>query len=60
MKLFTKKLKIALSSLLAFNVYITSAEETYSEKTYRNFSTYGEVGYDQKLRPQFHFTSRKN
>jgi sucrose-6-phosphate hydrolase SacC (GH32 family) len=35
-------------------------EVEYSEKDYRNFSTYSDIGYDQALRPQFHFTSQKN
>ena len=29
-------------------------------ETYETFPSYGDVGYDQKLRPQFHFTSRRN
>jgi len=30
------------------------------DPAHRTFASYGDVGYDQKLRPQFHFTSRKN
>ena len=34
--------------------------EGVMEDEHRTFNTYGDVGYNQKLRPQFHFTSRKN
>lgn len=30
------------------------------DPVHRTFALYGDVGYDQKLRPQFHFSSRKN
>lgn len=30
------------------------------DPAHRTFATYSDVGYDQKLRPQFHFSSRKN
>jgi len=30
------------------------------DPAHRTFASYGDVGYDQKLRPQFHFSSRKN
>lgn len=30
------------------------------DSAHRTFASYGDVGYDQKLRPQFHFSSRKN
>ncbi len=32
----------------------------FSEDDWTTFPSYLEVGYDQPLRPQFHFTSRKN
>ncbi|MEM7599966.1 MAG: sulfatase-like hydrolase/transferase [Verrucomicrobiota bacterium] len=32
----------------------------FSEADWTTFPSYLEVGYDQPLRPQFHFTSRKN
>jgi arylsulfatase A-like enzyme/sucrose-6-phosphate hydrolase SacC (GH32 family) len=39
----------------------TSPPATSDEPVnYANFNTYLDVGYDQPLRPQFHFTSRKN
>ncbi len=30
------------------------------DSAHRTFASYSDVGYDQKLRPQFHFSSRKN
>ena len=30
------------------------------DPAHRTFASYSDVGYDQKLRPQFHFSSRKN
>jgi len=36
------------------------AVEPLFDKTHMTFNTYGDVGYDQRLRPQFHFSSRKN
>lgn len=36
------------------------ARESGVEHDLRTFASYSEVGYDQPLRPQFHFTSRKH
>jgi sucrose-6-phosphate hydrolase SacC (GH32 family) len=67
MKNITKKTTATfVTSLLCTLIFTlimavaTAAESTYSAKDFQTFSSYSDVGYDQKLRPQFHFTSRKN
>jgi len=35
-------------------------QKNRSPQDHRTFASYKDVGYDQKYRPQFHFTSRKN
>jgi fructan beta-fructosidase len=36
------------------------AKDARFNKKHLNYETYTDIGYDQKFRPQFHFTSRKN
>ncbi len=53
-----KRSMITLSCLVA--VGSGFAAPSAEEPNHNNFDTYMDVGYDQALRPQFHFTSRKN
>jgi len=39
---------------------LARANEPLFLESHKTFSSYKDVGYDQVLRPQFHFTSRKN
>jgi fructan beta-fructosidase len=39
---------------------LARANEPLFLESHKTFSSYNDVGYDQVLRPQFHFTSRKN
>ena len=52
-------LSIVISLMLTCHL-LSTEEDTYTEKIYRTFSNYSDIGHDQKLRPQFHFTSQKN
>ncbi|MEW4456386.1 glycoside hydrolase family 32 protein [Bremerella sp. JC817] len=36
------------------------SDEIYQQPNMQTFPSYGDVGYDQTYRPQFHFTSQKN
>ena len=48
------------ASALAAEVEEEGAPKERFNPECRTFSSYKDVGYDQKQRPQFHFTSRKN
>jgi levanase/fructan beta-fructosidase len=47
-----------ISPLLAQELSLTNSVN--SEKDMQTFESYLGTGYDQKHRPQFHFTSRRN
>ena len=53
-------LVLALAGLITASLCSTlhAAEEPVQDM--QTFPSYLDVGYDQKHRPQFHFTSRKN
>jgi len=49
------------SNLMAQNDNVTTvAKAMLQNQEMQTFDSYLDIGYDQELRPQFHFTSRKN
>ena len=61
LNLINSAIRSTFCILVTFTSSSSFAQSTeYSAKDYQTFSSYSEVSYDQELRPQFHFTSRKN
>ena len=49
-----------LMSIISTNLLAQNNNASLQNQEMQTFNSYMDVGYDQVLRPQFHFTSRKN
>ena len=52
--------RFLLFSFLVLSFINLNAMDILPSQDYQTFDSYKEIGYDQPLRPQFHFTSLKN
>ena len=47
------------NSLILASIFVCFSSEAHQQEEFQTFESYKDVGYEQKLRPQFHFTSLK-